>query len=169
MPDKKTQPEHIKKSNAKFVIIPNALFTDIRLTPLDWKVYGIINSLSFGKSGCCTMSNSTIAEQINSTRSSVSKSVSKLVKLGFVDREIIFGKNNKQPIGKKLSVAENMLCVFPEGISVDALTINHNAETPGGVDKAAYVVLGKEHNNSLHNKSYNIEELEVIDTLDFIM
>ena len=83
-PTHDTQLVYIKKSRAKYVIIPNALFWDVRLTPLDWRVYGIINSLSFGKARCCIMSNTTIAEQINSTRASVSKSVTKLVQLGLM-------------------------------------------------------------------------------------
>ena len=114
------------------------------------------------------MSNTTIAEQIHSTRSSVSRSVSKLVKLGFIKREIIYGKNNKLPVGKKLSVAEDVLCVFPKGISVDELTINKNAETPGGADKASSLVPAEEPNNIFNKKSYNISELEKIDTLDFV-
>ena len=159
---------YIKKSRTKFVVIPNALFADIRLTPLDWKVYGIINSLSLGKSGYCTMSNTTIAEQINSTRASVSKSVTKLVQLGLIQREIIFGKSNKRPVGKKLSTVETMLCVFRERISVDELTIDKNAEAPGGADKASSLVPAEEPNNIFNKKSYNISELEKIDTLDFV-
>ena len=159
---------YIKKSRTKFVVIPNALFADIRLTPLDWKVYGIINSLSFGKSGYCTMSNTTIAEQINSTRASVSKSVTKLVQLGLIQREIIFGKSNKRPVGKKLSTVETMLCVFRERISVDERTIGKDAETPGGADKASSLVPAEEPNNIFNKKSYNISELEKIDTLDFV-
>lgn len=163
-----TQRIPIKKSSAKFVMIPTCLFWDVRLTPLDWRVYGIINSLSFGKARCCIMSNTTIAEQINSTRASVSKSVTKLVQLGLIQREIIFGKSNKRPVGKKLSTVETMLCVFRERISVDELTIDKNAEAPGGADKASSLVPAEEPNNIFNKKSYNISELEKIDTLDFV-
>ena len=114
------------------------------------------------------MSNTTIAEQINSTRASVSKSVTKLVQLGFIKREMIYGKNNKLPVGKKLSVAEDVLCVFPKGISVDELTIDKNAEAPCGAEKVSSIVPAKEPNNNYNAKSYNISELEKIDTLDFI-
>ena len=167
-PTHDTQLVYIKKSRAKYVIIPNALFWDVRLTPLDWRVYGIINSLSFGKARCCIMSNTTIAEQINSTRASVSKSVTKLVQLGLIQREIIFGKSNKRPVGKKLSTVETMLCVFRERISVDELTIDKNAEAPCGAEKVSSIVPAKEPNNNYNTKSYNISELEKIDTLDFI-
>ena len=114
------------------------------------------------------MSNTTIAEQINSTRASVSKSVTKLVQLGLIQREIIFGKSNKRPVGKKLSTVETMLCVFRERISVDELTIGKDAETPGGADKASSLVPAEEPNNIFNKKSYNISELEKIDTLDFV-
>lgn len=167
-PTQEEQRISIKKTSSKFVIIPNILFFDVRLTPIDWRVYGIINSLCSGRAKCCTMSNATISEHINSTRSSVSRSVSKLVKLGFIKREMIYGKNNKLPVGKKLSVAEDVLCVFPKGISVDELTIDKNAEAPCGAEKVSSIVPAKEPNNNYNTKSYNISELEKIDRLDFI-
>lgn len=173
MSNKKLNKENHKfilnKANTKYLIIPCYIILDVRLTPLDHRVFGLINSLSSGQSSCCIMSNNRIAEHINTTRSSVSKSITKLCRLGFIRREIIFEHQNRFPVGRKLWPNDEVECVFPKNISNEMITIKRSKAAICGI-KDARGLESSDTPNILNNKntSYNIFELEKIDTLDFI-
>lgn len=59
-------------------------------------------------------------------------------------------------------------CVFYEKTSVDTLTIKPTAQISDSVEKAYTLVSKKSPNTNNTIRSYNIDELETIDTLDFI-
>jgi len=80
---------------SKYIIIPLAIVDDVRLTPADKLVYGLVYSLS-QKRGYCNMGNNNLTEILPCGERTVKNSISRLTKLGFIKREFIYAKCTSQ-------------------------------------------------------------------------
>ena len=162
----------IKKS--KFIIIPLVVVNDVRLTPVDKLVYGLIYSLS-QKTGCCIMGNYNLTQILPYVERTVKKSIGHLYSLGFINKELIRAPNNNSIVGRKLYPQSEQRCVFDSNCSVDKLIRKDKKEDACDDDIDDLVVNSTSPNkkpfkksDTKRNCSYSLEDICKIDTLDFL-
>lgn len=78
-----------------FIIVPYVLVADEQVRPLDERVYGIIYWMTCMKGEKCFASNDSLARMALSSKASVANSLSRLEKLGYIER-IFTDKNRSQ-------------------------------------------------------------------------
>lgn len=94
-----------------FLIIPYQLFESKELTPLDRNIYGVIYWFEHLKDGKCFASNKTIGGILNAEAESVSNSISRLHKLGFVS--VIIDKKTNQRKRLETNIAYSKIKIDP--------------------------------------------------------
>jgi len=73
-----------KEFRPDFILCPYVLFEDENLKPMDRIIYGVIYWYEHLKDGICTASNKTIAEIAHCKQGSVTNSLNRLVKGGYI-------------------------------------------------------------------------------------
>lgn len=159
-------------NKGKYIIIPLYVVNDLRLTPTDKFIFGLVYSLS-QKTGYCSMGNKKFSELLPATERTIKSSITKLDSLGFVKRELIRSHNNYSVVGRKLYPLSSNVCEFDKRCSVKNLTTSTDKYESGGDTYDEYVVTKATPKNNYYNNankktSYDINELKKIDTLDFI-
>lgn len=159
-------------NKGKYIIIPLYVVNDVRLTPTDKFIFGLVYSLS-QKTGYCSMGNKKISELLPATERTIKSSITKLDSLGFVKRELIRSHNNYSVVGRKLYPLSNNVCEFDKRCSVNNLTTSTSKYVSSGDTYNEHMVTKGSPNSIFYNKdkrktSYDINELKKIDTLDFI-
>lgn len=162
----------IKKS--KFIIIPLIVVNDIRLTPIDKLVYGLIYSLS-QKTGCCSMGNYYLTQILPCVERTVKNSIGHLYRLGFINKEFIRAKNNNSIVGRKIYPQPEALCVFDSKCSVEKL-IRKDIDNIISDDDLDDLVVNNtspnkktfKNSDKKRNCSYEIKDICGIETLDFL-
>lgn len=101
-PEEKNQ----EYSSSQFLMLTYDVLTDERLTDFEKILYSAITGLC-RKEGYCWASNAYIAKMLNKSESRVKDSISKLVNLGYLKREIVYKRrkdeNNKIITTKEIS------------------------------------------------------------------
>lgn len=157
---------------SKYIIIPLAIVDDVRLTPADKLVYGLVYSLS-QKRGYCNMGNNNLTEILPCGERTVKNSISRLTKLGFIKREFIYAKNNNLIIGRKLYPIKNVYCELDLKCSVEKIIRDVQKQREGSDNKCQNIVNTEPPYNNYYininkHKSYDLNEIKKLDTLDFI-
>lgn len=157
---------------SKYIIIPLAVVDDVRLTPADKLVYGLVYSLS-QKRGYCNMGNNNLTEILPCGERTVKNSISRLTKLGFIKREFIYAKNNNLIIGRKLYPIKNVYCELDLKCSVEKIIRDVQKQREGSDNKCQNIVNTEPPYNNYYininkHKSYDLNEIKKLDTLDFI-
>ena len=155
----------------KYIMLPLYIVNDVRLTPTEKLVYGLVYSLS-QKKGFCTMSNNKFTELLPANERTIKMAISKLCSYGFIKRELIQAPNNNMIIYRKLYPFPTISCELRGSCGVANLTMVVKDNDSGGEKSCNSVVNRKTFNNNIYNDkrktSYDINELKKIDTLDFI-
>jgi len=157
---------------SKYIIIPLAIVDDVRLTPADKLVYGLVYSLS-QKRGYCNMGNNNLTEILPCGERTVKNSISRLTKLGFIKREFIYAKNNNLIIGRKLYPIKIVYCELDLKCSVEKIIRDVQKQREGSDNKCQNIVNTEPPYNNYYininkHKSYDLNEIKKLDTLDFI-
>ena len=157
---------------SKYIIIPLAIVDDVRLTPAYKLVYGLLYSLS-QKRGYCNMGNNNLTEILPCGERTVKNSISRLTKLGFIKREFIYAKNNNLIIGRKLYPIKIVYCELDLKCSVEKIIRDVQKQREGSDNKCQNIVNTEPPYNNYYininkHKSYDLNEIKKLDTLDFI-
>lgn len=172
MADNQASKIEIKRS--KFIIIPLIVVNDVRLTPIDKLVYGLIYSLS-QKTGYCSMGNNNLTQILPCVERTVKNSISHLYSLGFINKEFIRARNNNSIVGRKIYLQPEVHCFFDSKCNVERFIMNDNKE--GACDGVLddLVVNSASPNKKSYNRadkkrncSYELKDICGIETLDFV-
>ena len=118
----------LDENKIKFIKCYSRLLNDERLDKFDVILYGLIEYLSNNKKGLCTASNNTLASYLDCSRSTVIRSINKLV-----DYDYLKAKNKHAPNNKNITHRE----LKPS--SVDDTTLVSNMTRPSSVDDTTLV------------------------------
>lgn len=140
-----------------YAILPANVRYDVRLKPNEKLLYGEITALS-NKTGVCYATNSYFANLYHVSKETVSRWLTHLKKIGYIDIELIF--KNTQEIDKRVikiggtPVERSASTYIPEN-EVGYCSNNQEGyclKSQGGIDKKV-----KENNTSINNKIYIVE------------
>lgn len=91
-------------SSSQFLMLTYDILTDERLTDFERILYSAITGLC-RKEGYCWASNAYIAKMLNKSESRVIDSITKLVNLGYLEREVVY-KKKKDKDGKIITTKQ---------------------------------------------------------------
>lgn len=140
----------LDENKIKFIKCYSRLLNDERLDKFDVILYGLIEYLSNNKKGLCTASNNTLASYLDCSRSTVIRSINKLV-----DYDYLKAKNKHAPNNKNITHRE----LKPS--SVDDTTLVSNMTRPSSVDDTLKELYKKNYIKEIY-KQNNIKELSNI-------
>ena len=159
--------------NSKYITLPMCVMLDVRLTPLQKNLFGLINSLSKA-SGYCSMSNNSFSRLLGVARENISKAISGLEQYGFIVCELHRSGHGSNITERAIKCGQHLTCKLIKG-SVEKITTVVTKTSPrsdqnvtGGSDQNI-----TQYNNNLYNNvvgqsptDYSAEVKSIVDYLN---
>lgn len=155
---------------ARFMIITYDVLFDPRLNEFQKLLFAAITGLEKGKYGYCSASNEFFCQMFNKSQPQVTAAITKLEKLGFIKREMVYKPSSKEIAYRKLTTVmdrkiydpleENFSGGIEENLSVINNNIINNISISKDIDEPANgSSLEKNNDNSKEIKIYEVGEV----------
>lgn len=149
---------------SRFMIITYDVLFDPRLNEFQKLLFAAITGLEKGKYGYCSAGNEYFCEMFNKSQPQVSAAITKLEKLGFIKREMVYKTGSKEIAFRKLTtvmdrkiydgIKENLSTGGKENLSVIDNNIINNFTISKDIDETE-VSSNIEEDKELKNNNIN--------------
>lgn len=128
----------LDENKIQFIKYYSKLANDRRLDKFDVILYGLIEYLSNNDKGFCTASNNTLADYLGCSRSTVIRSINKLVECDYLKAENTHAPNNKNITHRELKPSSvndtTLVSEMNKGSSAYDTTLVSNMIQPSSVN-----------------------------------